>query len=258
MNLSVSHIPRAVVIFIALVALFVTGFGIYYHHTVTQAASQQAAAARAAAARKAHDEALAKANAEAAAERKKAEQAAAMNRVDHVVHKGQGPIHVLTRILVADPSIMDGFPGQFTGDRNDPKAIKRWGDHEAAALAIYSGMIGKFGEEYRIKLPDTVAVDIVKDPVSGRLKVVEYAASTLVAKATSAGTTDTTAKVDPPTSAAPINFVDAGGQTFSQVAAFSVATTMATTHVPFTTKPDGTIVFSSPFAYIYDGTPENG
>jgi len=245
---------------IGIIVLIILGLlGIAWgvdHYVVAprSAASQRAEAAKATAARKKLDKAMADAKAKADAEAKKRAEAAAMANFDHVVHKGQGPEHVLIRKLMAYPSIADGLPEQFTGDRTDPQALKAWAGSEAGVLAKSSGIVGKFGEQYKIKIPDTVAFDIVKDPASGQLKVIQYAASTLVEQAVANGETDTAAKMAPPTTMAP-DTITLGSESFTQVAAFTVATTVAAAQVPFVTNPDGTIVFHSPFAYIDDGVP---
>ena len=253
LNLAIS---RTGIISLVLAGLLATVWGVDHYVVASRlAASQQAAAeAKRAADRVALvKEAFAKADADA--EAKERAEAAEMANFDHVAHKGQGPEHVLIRKLMAYPSIIDGLPEQFTGDRDDPKALKEWAGHEAHVLTKDSGIIGKFSEQYKIKAPDTVAFDIVKDPTSGDIKVVQYAASTLVEKASADGETDTAAEIAPPTSIAPKNIVLAGGESFSQVAAFTVASTAATAQVPFVTNSDGTIVFHSPFAYIDDGVP---
>ena len=179
--------------------------------------------------------------------------------VDPVVHKGQGIEHPLIRQLEADPSIADILPSRFTGNRNNRAAVKRWAEHEVAVLAIKAGLVGwQFGEEYRIKTPDTVAVSFVRSPKNDRLIIVQYAASTLVEKAVAAKTIDTATKVAPPIPLAPQN-LNVAGVAYQQVAAFAIAPTTAKSHVPFVTLPSGDIVFHSPFAYIEDGVPpQNG
>ncbi len=178
--------------------------------------------------------------------------------VDLVVRKGEGVEHPLIRQLEADPSIADNLPSRFTGNRNDLAAVRRWAGHEVAVLAIKAGLVGwEFGEEYRIKAPDTIAVSFVRDP-NGGLVIVQYAASTLVEKTPATDTVDTAAKVAPPIPSAPQN-VSVAGVAYQQVAAFTVASSVAKSHVPFMTRPSGEIVFHSPFAYIEDGVPpQNG
>jgi hypothetical protein len=148
-----------------------------------------------------------------------------------VVKAGEGIEHALIRQLMADPSI-----AQFQGDANDKTALKQWAGHKAHVLALKAGYIGKkFGEEIRVRLPNTMVYVIEKDPVSGNIQIVEYSA---VQVATSA------------TPGTPNN----GIPNFMQISSHAIATTMATAH--FIGPQDGTTVLPNPYRsyeYMYVG-----
>ncbi len=252
---------RTGMIFAGLVVLIaLSGWGIYLLQKSRSAENAQQEALIAAAEKKmAQEAAQSKAAATAAADLKTRAKAIQSTETaasaDPVVHKGEGVEHPLIRQLEANPSIADILPSRFTGNRSDMAAVKQWAEHEAAVLAIKAGLVGwRFGEEYRIKTPDTVAVTIAHDP-NGGLIIVQYAASsTLLEKSAAMKTAETTATVAPPTPLAPQN-VSVAGIAYQQVAAFIVASTVAKSHVPFVTQPSGDIVFQSSFAYIEDGVP---
>ncbi len=99
------------------------------------------------------------------------------------VHKGEGVESPLIRELIAHPAIAQGTAYRFTGDTQNPEAVKAWADHTAAVLATKAGFVDwKFGREVRIARANTVAFVIQRH--NNSLRVAQYARSAFAAEST--------------------------------------------------------------------------
>ncbi len=138
--------------------------------------------------------------------------------VSDIAGNGEGEESPFIRQMTAHPTLVD-----FPVCRKKPTAKQRIGCN-AQFLATYTGLVEwKFGEEMRPDAPNTVAFHIEKD-AAGNIKVVEYAVS---------------------------KTAQAGGPTFSQIATYNAAQTVAASH--FIGPMDGTTTFHTAHMYMFTG-----
>jgi hypothetical protein len=111
-----------------------------------------------------------------------AEKAATEHRTMQLgtIHRGEGIETAFIRQLVADPSLCDGSKicPPFSGDRNDPAALRQWAGRAAHILACKAGYADcKYGAaDIRVAKPDAMAYVIQK--TADKVQVAEYHIST--------------------------------------------------------------------------------